>query len=107
MDALLAIVVIAGAYLVGSIPTSYLVGRLVKGVDIRELGSKNVGTSNLSAQVGAWWAVREAVGLTPLVGFMYEPTIHMAPRRAMSSASRSVLATAMSCAMGMSRPSMV
>ena len=73
MDALLAIVVIAGAYLVGSIPTSYLVGRLVKGVDIRELGSKNVGTSNLSAQVGAWWAVPVvffdglAKGLLPVV----------------------------------------
>jgi glycerol-3-phosphate acyltransferase PlsY len=50
-------VVIASAYLVGSIPTSYLVGRLAKGVDIRERGSKNVGASNLAAQVGAWWAV--------------------------------------------------
>lgn len=57
MDTLLAVVVIACAYLVGSIPGSYLVGRLAKGVDIREHGSKNSGASNLSAQVGAWWAV--------------------------------------------------
>ena len=62
MDTTLADVItigamIAGAYLVGSIPSSYLVGRLAKGVDIREHGSRNVGSSNLSAQVGAWWAV--------------------------------------------------
>lgn len=57
MEVALAVAVIAGAYLVGSIPSSYLVGRLAKGVDIREHGSKNVGSSNLSAQIGAWWAV--------------------------------------------------
>ncbi len=57
MDLLLPIALIAGAYLVGSIPSSYLVGRLARGIDIREHGSKNVGASNLSAQVGAWWAV--------------------------------------------------
>jgi glycerol-3-phosphate acyltransferase PlsY len=53
----IAIVLITGAYLVGSIPTSYLVGRLVSGVDIREQGSGNIGASNLTAQVGAKWAV--------------------------------------------------
>ena len=47
---------IAAAYLVGSIPTSYLVGRLAKGIDIREHGSRNIGVSNLTAQVGAYWA---------------------------------------------------
>lgn len=56
-DVITIVAVIAGAYLVGSIPSSYLVGRLAKGVDIREHGTKNVGSSNLSAQVGAWWAV--------------------------------------------------
>lgn len=73
MDTLLAVAVIAGAYLVGSIPSSYLVGRLVGGVDIREHGSKNVGTSNLSVHVGAWWAAPVALfdglvkGLLPVV----------------------------------------
>ena len=57
MDTLFAAGVIAGAYLVGAIPTSYLVGRLATGVDIREHGSKNIGLGNLSAQVGAWWTV--------------------------------------------------
>ncbi len=57
MDTLLSIAVIAGAYLVGSIPTSYLVGRLAAGIDIREHGSGNIGASNLTVQVGAKWAV--------------------------------------------------
>ena len=54
MDVYLALAVIVGAYLVGSIPTSYLIGRLAKNVDIRELGSKNIGASNLASKVGAW-----------------------------------------------------
>ena len=35
-----------GAYLLGSVPTAYLVVRLVKGVDIRKAGSGNVGALN-------------------------------------------------------------
>ena len=35
-----------GAYLLGSIPTAYLIGRLVRGVDIRGYGSGNVGSAN-------------------------------------------------------------
>ena len=57
MDVYLALAMIVGAYLVGSIPTSYLIGRLAKNVDIRERGSKNIGASNLASQVGAWWVV--------------------------------------------------
>lgn len=56
MDALTATALIVGAYLVGSIPTSYLVGKWVGGVDIRQHGSGNVGASNLTSQVGAKWA---------------------------------------------------
>lgn len=47
---------IAAAYLVGSVPASYLVGRLAKGIDISEHGSGNIGASNLTAQAGALWA---------------------------------------------------
>ncbi len=61
MDVYLALAVIVGAYLVGSIPTSYLIGRLAKNIDIRELGSKNIGASNLASQVGAWWVVPVAI----------------------------------------------
>ena len=37
-NTLLIIVTMAYSYLVGSIPTAYLVGRLAKGIDIREYG---------------------------------------------------------------------
>ncbi len=40
------IAIILGAYLFGSIPTSYIFGRMLKGIDIREHGSGNVGATN-------------------------------------------------------------
>jgi glycerol-3-phosphate acyltransferase PlsY len=44
-----------GAYLLGSIPTAYLVGRLALGRDIRRYGTGNVGGNNLWHS-GARWA---------------------------------------------------
>lgn len=44
------------AYLLGSIPPAYLLARAVKGVDLREVGSRNVGTLNTYHQVGLWGA---------------------------------------------------
>ena len=40
------------AYLIGSVPTAYIVARLVRGIDIRHYGSGNVGGSNLFQQTG-------------------------------------------------------
>ena len=40
-------------YLVGSVPTAYILVRLVKGVDLREVGTKNVGALNTYHQIGA------------------------------------------------------
>ena len=51
----------AFSYLIGSIPTAYLVGRLVKHVDIRDYGSGNVGGSNLSHYVGKRWTVPQCL----------------------------------------------
>ncbi len=45
---------VIGAYLVGAIPSAYLVGRYSKGIDIREFGSGNVGASNVMAHIGKW-----------------------------------------------------
>ena len=56
MFLLIPIGIVVGAYLIGSIPTSYLVGRLASGIDIRERGTGNIGASNLTSQVGAKWA---------------------------------------------------
>ena len=39
-------------YLVGSIPTAYIIARFLKGIDIRKVGSGNVGGSNVAVQVG-------------------------------------------------------
>jgi acyl phosphate:glycerol-3-phosphate acyltransferase len=44
---------LAVAYLLGATPTAYLAGRLVKGIDIREHGSKSVGATNVLRTVGA------------------------------------------------------
>jgi glycerol-3-phosphate acyltransferase PlsY len=54
LDWLLAIPISLGAYLLGSLPTGYLVVRLVKGIDIRQVGTKNVGALNTYQQVGVW-----------------------------------------------------
>ena len=43
------------AYIIGSIPTAYVIGRLVKGIDIRQYGSGNVGGSNLFLHVSKGW----------------------------------------------------
>jgi len=48
---LLAIIVIL-SYLVGSIPTSIIVSKAVKGIDIREHGSGNAGGSNVMRVLG-------------------------------------------------------
>lgn len=39
-------------YLLGAIPFSYLIVRLVKGVDIRQLGSGNIGATNVGRVLG-------------------------------------------------------
>ena len=42
------------AYVLGSVPTAYLMVRAAKGRDIRELGSHNVGALNAYRAVGSW-----------------------------------------------------
>jgi len=39
-------------YLLGSIPTAYIVSRLRKGIDIRTVGSGNMGGANVMRQIG-------------------------------------------------------
>src|SRR5437763_16244081 len=51
-------VAIAGiAYLGGSIPAAYIVGRMVSGVDMRVAGEGNVGARNTYHVVGGGWGV--------------------------------------------------
>ncbi len=46
-----AVLAIVGAYLVGAIPTAYIMARVLKGIDIRQFGSGNVGAANLVTQI--------------------------------------------------------
>ncbi|MGH7672381.1 MAG: glycerol-3-phosphate 1-O-acyltransferase PlsY [Gemmatimonadales bacterium] len=49
------------AYLLGATPTSYLAGRLGRGIDLREHGSKNLGATNVYRLLG--WRYAIPVGL--------------------------------------------
>ena len=49
---LLGIPSIIIGYLLGSIPTAYIVSRMRKGIDIRNTGSGNMGAANVMRQVG-------------------------------------------------------
>jgi len=40
------------SYLLGSIPTAYIAGHLVKGVDIRQIGDENMGAANAYRELG-------------------------------------------------------
>ena len=45
-------VALACAYLLGSFPTAYVVGRLRKGIDIRTVGTRNMGAMNVVYTLG-------------------------------------------------------
>ncbi|MEO0407236.1 MAG: glycerol-3-phosphate 1-O-acyltransferase PlsY [Cyanobacteria bacterium P01_A01_bin.135] len=44
--------IVGGAYLLGSFPTGYLAGRLLKGLDIRDHGSGSTGATNVLRVLG-------------------------------------------------------
>ena len=49
-----ALAVAVGAYLIGSIPSGYIVGR-INGVDLRKVGSGNIGATNALRVLGKKW----------------------------------------------------
>lgn len=51
-DVALVLLVIAIAYLLGSIPSAYIVGRLMKGIDMREAGDGRLGAAAVRRRVG-------------------------------------------------------
>ena len=54
-------ILIAASYLIGSIPTSIIAGKALRGIDIREHGSRNPGATNTFRVLG--WKIGVAVGL--------------------------------------------
>ncbi len=86
MTYLYIILLMVLSYLFGSLPSGVIVGKIFKGIDIREHGSKNMGTTN-SIRVLGWglgilvfaldiikgaaviWIVRDLIGDTSLYSF--------------------------------------
>jgi acyl phosphate:glycerol-3-phosphate acyltransferase len=74
-DHMLLILVLAGAYLLGSIPTGLLLGK-VYGIDVRKEGSGNIGATNLyrtvGRKVGAMTLAGDCLkGLLPVLAVKY------------------------------------
>jgi glycerol-3-phosphate acyltransferase PlsY len=62
------------SYLVGAFPTSYVAGKVFKGIDLREHGSRNLGATNVYRVLGWKFAVPVAIvdifkGTLPVVLF--------------------------------------
>jgi glycerol-3-phosphate acyltransferase PlsY len=58
---MLTVILVLLGYLLGSVPTGYLVGRTF-GVDVRIVGSGNIGTANVLRAAGKWAAILTLVG---------------------------------------------
>lgn len=63
-QAVSALLWLVAAYLLGATPTSYLAGRLARGIDLREHGSRNLGATNVYRVLGWGWAI--PVGLVDM-----------------------------------------
>ena len=57
MSYFMALAGITISYLLGSLPTAYIFGRILKGIDIRKFGSGNVGATNAFRVLGPAWGV--------------------------------------------------
>ena len=80
-----SVVGLAIAYLFGSTPTGYLAGKLLKGIDIREHGSRSTGATNVLRTVGKWPAlvvllvdVLKGVGAIVFIRWLY-PWLYTLP----------------------------
>jgi len=58
---MVAVMMVLFGYLLGSIPSAYIVGRVLRGIDIREVGDGNVGAANAYREMGP------AVGVAVLI----------------------------------------
>ncbi len=63
-----AFTVLAVSYLMGSIPFGLLIGK-TRGVDIRTIGSQNIGATNVMRSVGKGWGILTLL-LDALKGFL-------------------------------------
>jgi glycerol-3-phosphate acyltransferase PlsY len=52
-----AVALIFAAYLLGSLPSGYLIGRWVGNIDVRSVGSGNIGATNVARSLGFKWGL--------------------------------------------------
>ena len=69
-----AVLAILASYLLGATPTSYIAGKLGRGIDLREHGSKNLGATNVFRILGWKYAIPVALfdigkGAVPVLFF--------------------------------------
>ncbi|HEX2167059.1 MAG TPA: glycerol-3-phosphate 1-O-acyltransferase PlsY [Longimicrobiales bacterium] len=64
-----AALLLLATYLIGSVPTSYLVGRITRGIDLREHGSGNLGATNAFRVLG-WRAATPIFLVDVTKGFL-------------------------------------
>ena len=67
---------IFAAYLLGSLPSGYLIGRWVGNIDVRSVGSRNIGATNIARSLGLKWGllvliVDMAKGALPVMVALY------------------------------------
>ena len=109
------------AYLIGATPTSYIAGKLGKGIDLRQHGSNNLGATNVYRVLGwryaipvgvidmlkgavpvvilgpwsngpAWFTV--ALGLAAVLGHMFSPYVRFRGGKGVATAAGMFLALA-------------
>jgi glycerol-3-phosphate acyltransferase PlsY len=51
---MISVLLLVLCYFIGSIPFSYIIVKIFKGVDLRTVGSKNVGATNAGRVLGKW-----------------------------------------------------
>ncbi len=48
----MSLLILLLGYLLGSFPSGYLAGRIIKGIDIRSIGSGSTGATNVLRHIG-------------------------------------------------------
>jgi len=118
---LLALAALPAAYLLGAVPSSYLLGRWMGRLDLREVGSRNLGATNLYRALGwkaavpaaafdvakgavpvalaaragvgpSWWPL--AIGLAAVLGHVYSPFVGFRGGKGVATAAGVFLALA-------------
>ena len=57
MSILYIAIALVSAYVIGSFPSPYVVAKLRKNIDIRNVGSRNMGAMNVFYKVGFWYGI--------------------------------------------------